>query len=172
MPHFGQQSTAVLDTLHPLLQKLMLDVVRHYDIKLLHGHRDQATQNQLFADGLSKLQWPDSRHNTHPSMAVDVAPWPIPQKWGELRDDMTPNERDQAWKERVKFYEMRAVIDYCWRDIQAFDEEISTPYTFRGYAPDYKIRYGHDWDGDGDYRDQTFDDLVHVEIWPIEPSLE
>ena len=27
-----------------------------------------------------------------------------------------------------------------------------------------EIRTGMDWDGDGDYRDQTFDDLVHVEV--------
>lgn len=26
-----------------------------------------------------------------------------------------------------------------------------------------KLRWGGDWDGDGDYRDQTFNDLVHFE---------
>ena len=28
----------------------------------------------------------------------------------------------------------------------------------------YLLRWGGDWDGDGDYRDQTFDDLGHFEI--------
>lgn len=27
-----------------------------------------------------------------------------------------------------------------------------------------KIRWGGDWDGDGDYKDQTFNDLVHFEL--------
>ena len=28
----------------------------------------------------------------------------------------------------------------------------------------YKVRFGGDWDSDGDTRDNSFDDLVHVEI--------
>ncbi len=42
-------------------------------------------------------------------------------------------------------------------------------YHFAGYVKavaeimDIKIRWGGDWDGDRDFSDQTFDDLVHFE---------
>lgn len=31
----------------------------------------------MFRVGKSKLQWPNSNHNSEPSLAVDVAPYPI-----------------------------------------------------------------------------------------------
>jgi peptidoglycan L-alanyl-D-glutamate endopeptidase CwlK len=39
-----------------------------------------------------------------------------------------------------------------WEDYEKF-------YWFGGY-----IRWGGDWDGDGDFKDQTLVDLVHWEI--------
>ena len=173
MPSFGTKSSAVLTALHPTLRGLMTNVVEHYDITLLEGHRTQLRQNKLYFDGQSKVSWPDSRHNTTPSMAVDVAPWPIPHDWGNLGRN-TGTDRDNAWKERLKFYQMVAVINSTWVQMQtanAFAEESHGPQyiqTNRLTAHRYRIRFGADWDGDNDYRDQTFDDLVHVEIWPIQ----
>lgn len=43
-------------------------------------------------------------------------------------------------------------------------------YHFAGYVMaiantmGYKLRWGGDWDGDRDFSDQTFDDLVHFEL--------
>ena len=47
------------------------------DFAVLQGFRDQAAQDEAFARGASKLRWPHSVHNTSPSRAVDLAPWPI-----------------------------------------------------------------------------------------------
>lgn len=51
------------------------------DITVLCGHRGQADQEAAFAAGASKVHWPNSKHNSLPSRAVDLAPYPI--AWGD-----------------------------------------------------------------------------------------
>jgi hypothetical protein len=52
-------------------------VIKDIDIKVLEGHRGQAAQDRAFAEGNSRVKWPNGRHNVYPSRAVDVAPYPI-----------------------------------------------------------------------------------------------
>jgi len=47
---------------------------------ILCGHRDKATQNSLHDEGLTQVHWPNSKHNETPSMAVDMAPYPLDWK--------------------------------------------------------------------------------------------
>jgi len=154
MPSFGKKSIDVRATLHPLLKELCDRVVSFYNISLLVGHRNEAHQNQAYADGVSKKQWPDSKHNRFPSMAVDATPYPIPEDWGDL-NGQTLHARDLNWKERVKFYEMTIVFEFAWQQM------INDRPKLRNR---YKLRSGKDWDGDNDYRDQGFDDLPHIEL--------
>lgn len=77
MPQFGKRSRDNLSTCHPDLQLLFNEVIKHIDCTILEGHRDEATQNRLFNEGKSKLKFPNGKHNSKPSNAVDVAPWPI-----------------------------------------------------------------------------------------------
>lgn len=81
MAKLGRTSEAQLSTCHPDLQKLVREVVRRlpapYDLTVLQGHRDEKTQNAAYALGRSKLQWPNSKHNSLPSRAVDLAPFPV-----------------------------------------------------------------------------------------------
>ena len=77
MPEFSQRSIDRLHTCDPRLVHLFEVVVSHFDCTVLEGHRDQATQEEMLRTGRSKLGWPDSLHNRTPSMAVDVAPYPI-----------------------------------------------------------------------------------------------
>ena len=77
MPGFGARSKSRLSTLHPDLVAVLKDVIPHFDFTVVSGHRTQAAQDEAFASGKSKKQWPDSKHNKLPSIAVDVAPWPI-----------------------------------------------------------------------------------------------
>lgn len=86
MPHFSASSLERLNTCHPDLQVLFLEVIKEIDITILCGHRGEAEQNKAFADGASHVKWPNSKHNTYPSVAVDVAPWPI--NWND-RDSFT-----------------------------------------------------------------------------------
>lgn len=155
MPNFGRTSRERLATAHPLLQELMQRVVKRRDITILYGHRNEAEQNEAHARGASTKRWPESTHNTLPSMAVDVAPWPIPHNWGDLVHGVTGKARDLAWKERVKFYEVAALARFVWSQMCEERPELATQY---------RLRCGADWDGDGDYRDQDFDDLPHFEL--------
>jgi len=77
VPSFSIRSKSKLATCHPDLQRLMNEVIKHYDCTILEGHRDQATQDEYYRTGKSKLKWPNGKHNTKPSQAVDVVPYPI-----------------------------------------------------------------------------------------------
>lgn len=48
-----------------------------HDITVLCGHRGKADQEAAFARGASKVHWPMSKHNSYPSLAVDLAPYPV-----------------------------------------------------------------------------------------------
>lgn len=76
---WGQRSLSRLNTCHPLLVTLMQRVIARndlpFDLTILCGHRSQADQDAAFKSGASKLRWPRSKHNSTPSMAVDVAPY-------------------------------------------------------------------------------------------------
>lgn len=154
MPSFGNSSSRKLATVETILQELCSRVVEYFDITIIVGHRNEADQTKAFNAGASTKPWPQSKHNSYPSMAVDIAPWPIPEGWGNL-EGQTPRARDLDWKERVKFYEMVAVVRFAWQQLINDFPEI---------GEEYQLRLGADWDGDGDYRDQTFDDLPHIEL--------
>lgn len=82
MATFSPQSLGRLGTCHEDLQRLFMRVVNGWDCTVLEGHRDKAAQNEAFRTGRSKLQWPNGNHNKKPSLAVDVAPYPIDwQDW-------------------------------------------------------------------------------------------
>jgi len=53
------------------------EVIKTFDCSILQGFRPQHLQDAAFRAGRSKLKWPQSMHNRMPSMAVDVAPYPI-----------------------------------------------------------------------------------------------
>jgi peptidoglycan L-alanyl-D-glutamate endopeptidase CwlK len=80
MPKFGLISEARLETCHPDLQAVMREVIKLYDITIVCGHRGQEDQDRAFKEGNSDAPWPRSKHNRIPSLAVDVAPWPIDWK--------------------------------------------------------------------------------------------
>jgi peptidoglycan L-alanyl-D-glutamate endopeptidase CwlK len=72
---FSKSSESRLATCHPDLQAICREVIKHYDFTVVCGHRNKAEQQKALKQGYSKLPWPKSRHNTHPSEAVDVAPY-------------------------------------------------------------------------------------------------
>lgn len=77
MPKFSNASKARLYTCHDDLQRLFNKVIEEYDCSILEGHRPQELQEEYFRTGKSKVRWPNGKHNSQPSKAVDVAPWPI-----------------------------------------------------------------------------------------------
>jgi len=77
MPNFGKESLAQLATCDKRLQVVMKEVIKIFDFTVLEGHRGEVAQNKAFNKGLSKVRWPNGNHNSIPSLAVDIAPYPI-----------------------------------------------------------------------------------------------
>ena len=79
MPTFSNTSRIKLRTCHAYLQALFDTVIQFYDCTVVEGRRGKVRQNKLFNAGLSKVVWPNSKHNvislTGLSLAVDVAPY-------------------------------------------------------------------------------------------------
>ena len=80
MATFSAKSVERLKTCDERLQRVFAEVVKHRDCTVLCGHRNEADQTQAVKDGVSKTPWPKSKHNSAPSMAADVAPYPIDWK--------------------------------------------------------------------------------------------
>jgi peptidoglycan LD-endopeptidase CwlK len=137
---FGARSLERLRTCDPLLQHVIQEAMALdlMDFTVLVGHRDRAAQEEAFFSGASKLRWPDSKHNSFPSLAIDIAPWPI--RWGD-KDSPT------RVKDIGRFYKLAGIVLAASRQLQI------------------PVRWGGDWNMNGDVYDQTFDDLVHFELW-------
>jgi len=76
MPEFGKTSSARLATCHPDLQRVMREVVKHFDISIVCGYRGQAAQQLAFDASKSNATFGESPHNYKPALAVDIVPWP------------------------------------------------------------------------------------------------
>ena len=128
MPSFSKISRERLATCDKRLQDLFNEVIKHYDCSIICGHRGQEDQDRAFNEGKSKIRWPNGKHNSNPSKAVDVAPYPI------------------DWNDTKRFYHFAGFV--------------------KGLATSMgiKIRWGGDWDGDNDFKDNSFNDTPHFEI--------
>jgi peptidoglycan L-alanyl-D-glutamate endopeptidase CwlK len=135
MPNFSKKSDDKLKTCDIRLQILFNQVVKKYDCIVIEGHRSIERQEELFNDKNRKTKVKHSKHNEKPSLAIDISPYPIPDKWGEGDS-----------KEKSKFYHFAGYVKGM------------------AEANSIKIRWGGDWDNDNDFNDQTFDDLVHFEL--------
>ena len=79
MPRFSSKSKSKLDTCDKRLVKLFKEVVKKYDCTIIEGYRGKERQNDAYRKGNSKVKYPNGRHNSNPSKAVDVTPYPV--KW-------------------------------------------------------------------------------------------
>ena len=77
MPRFGSRSINRIKTCDQRLQELFYEVVKHFDCTIIEGSRGKERQDKAYADGKSKVKYPNGKHNQFPSVAVDVAPYPI-----------------------------------------------------------------------------------------------
>lgn len=81
MAQFSQHSITELETADLRLQMVFNEVIKHWDCQVLQGKRTEEEQRKNVANGKSKTF--DSKHVyplNKPSMAVDVAPYPIDWK--------------------------------------------------------------------------------------------
>jgi peptidoglycan L-alanyl-D-glutamate endopeptidase CwlK len=77
MSKFSAFSREQLETCDPRIQRVFNEVIKYFDCKIIEGHRGEALQNMYYAQHKSEKHWPDGEHNSIPSKAVDVMPYPI-----------------------------------------------------------------------------------------------
>lgn len=77
---YGTTSRKRLDTCDPDLQRIFDEVIKHIDVAITEGERGKELQNKYFAEGKSKLRYPEGKHNKTPSQAVDAIPYPVDWK--------------------------------------------------------------------------------------------
>lgn len=130
MPSFGERSMRHYNTLHPDLQLVLSEAIKYVDFSIICGHRDKQEQNLAFQQGRSKLRFPQSKHNSYPSDAVDIVPYP-----------------NLDWNDRERFTYIAGIIMGI------------------AMAKGIPLRWGGDWDRDGQLKDNSFDDLPHLERW-------
>ena len=75
MSEFSQRSKDNLAEAHQDLQTLFNEVIKHFDCTVICGHRGQIEQDDAHDRGFSQLKYPNSKHNSMPSSAVDVVPY-------------------------------------------------------------------------------------------------
>lgn len=74
---FGKSSLENLRSCHLDLQKVLHRAIEIIDFSVIQGERNEEDQNRAYTQGRSKLKYPQSKHNNHPSLAVDIVPYPI-----------------------------------------------------------------------------------------------
>lgn len=125
---FSNKSKRNLDTCDTRLQEVMNEVIQHYDCSILEGHRTEELQNAYYKKRLSKLKYPDSKHNKIPSLAVDAVPYPV------------------NWKQTERMAHFAGFVLGV------------------AQAKGITLRWGADWDRDGDIREHGFRDYPHFEL--------
>lgn len=95
MNTWSSSSRTNLNTVHFDLQLVFNRVLTLRDCSVITGHRNQIEQDRLFEMGpsITTKAWPDSRHNSMPSVAIDVCPYP-PGDW---------SASDEAFREFGQF---------------------------------------------------------------------
>jgi len=134
MAKYSERSLGKLSTCHHDLQEIFKEVIKRFDNTIIFGYRGEEEQNSAVRDGLSQLSFPNSMHNTNPSMAIDAVPYPI------------------DWKDTAR-------INY----FAGFVMGIAFQLKERGIIQN-DLRWGGDWDQDTETKDNNFNDLVHFEL--------
>jgi peptidoglycan L-alanyl-D-glutamate endopeptidase CwlK len=137
MPKYSQKSQDKLKECHQDLQTIFNYVIQHWDNTIITGHRSKEEQDDVFQKGYSKVKWPNSKHNSKPSMAVDSVPYPI--EWTNT--------------DRMKIY-VGFVLGVARRMLD--DGEIT-----------HELVSGLDWDNDTFIKDHTFHDHPHFQLKPV-----
>ena len=138
MPEFtNSRSLRVLDEIALPLRVVCLEAIKHIDFSLISGKRTTAEQQAMYAAGNSKLDGITgiSKHQTFPGRSKSLA------------FDFLPVP----------------LPDNDWNNPRLF-----TAYAFFfigiGAEKGIELRSGLDWDGDFQWRDQTFMDGPHIEM--------
>lgn len=135
MNRYSKKSQKHYDELHPDLQLILTHTLKIVDHSIVDGHRPPEEQLAAYNSGHSKVKF--GKHNYKPARAVDVQPYPLSKDTREKRE---------------QFYWLGGIMYGVAKTLYA-EGKIS-----------HDVRFGGDWDKDGDITDNNFDDLYHLEL--------
>lgn len=115
-------------------------LVHPMDIYMVCGHRGKEAQTQAVAGGFSKVFWPKGKHNKLPSLAFDFCP----MVWNGSKYEVD-------WNDIKKF---KYIVNVIMRVAKRLESEGKIK----------KIRFGADFNQDGNLTNDKFVDLPHCEI--------
>lgn len=120
MPKYGTTSKSRLSTCDKRLQKIFNEAIKYIDITIVEGHRGRERQDKAFREEKSNAEWPHSKHNTNPSLAVDVAPYDSFHRrinWNDIEGFMVLSDiiKGIAKRKRIKIVwggDFKSLKDY------------------------------------------------------------
>ena len=135
MYSYSLKSSKNLGTCHIDLQTIFYQIIKTFDCTIVQGTRGKKEQNELFKKEKTKVQYPNSKHNKKPSMAVDAVPYPI------------------DWKDtnRMKYFAGHVV-------------GIAAILYHQGKIT-HLVRWGGDWNKNTELKDNKFQDFPHFELY-------
>ena len=127
MPSFGAKSQNHLINLDHRLRLICVEAIKIFDFSIIDSYRDKQTQSVYYATGKSKLMWPHSRHNTYPSHAMDIVPYPVDfNDWqrfhymaGIIEAISRSHNIDLVWG--GDWNDNQVFADEKWRDLAHFE---------------------------------------------------
>ncbi len=153
MPYFGTRSKEKrAECIVPLIRVLNTGILA-YDFSVVCGHRNEIEQQVAFTRGTSKVRWPFGKHNKRPAEAFDI--YPYHKKYAMLIGHES-QIHEIAEAELLTLMEAQNFI------LQEFCIMAGT-IKMAARAENVILRWGGDWDRDGDRLDQKFNDLGHFE---------
>lgn len=135
MYHFSNNSKAKLEQCHHDIQIICEHLIKYIDFTVVTGHRSPEEQLKKYNQGFSKVKV--GKHNSMPSMAIDIQPYPLSKDSREKRE---------------QFYFLAGYFMGIAKMLKAVG------------TISHDVRFGGDWDRDGEITDNGFDDLYHFEL--------
>ena len=76
---FGAESRFNLESVDKRLVRVLYHALSYglADWSIIKGYRGKVEQDQAYLAGNSHAKWPDSKHNSNPSLAIDFIPFPF-----------------------------------------------------------------------------------------------
>lgn len=134
---YGRTSQARLDSCDEDIQTIFNKVADYIDTAIMCGHRNRKDQNAAYPK-YSSVQFPNSRHNSVPSDAIDAGPYPI------------------DWNDKERFVYFAGIVMYI-ADKLYLEGKIKR-----------RLRWGGDWNRDKHMRDDdernALRDYPHFEL--------
>lgn len=75
----SKQSQMKLNQCCDEIKSVINELLHYMDVSILEGERTKADQEKYYQQGTSKAKFGQSAHNFHPSLAIDIIPYPVPK---------------------------------------------------------------------------------------------